>query len=46
MTVAATICTEKRLPLSGVNFPVSGENVCEADKRGAGSAELSRKLRD
>ena len=33
-----------RPPLTRVDFPVSGENVCEADKRGAGPAGLSAKL--
>ena len=30
----------KRPPLARVDFPVSGENVCEADNRGAGPAGL------
>ena len=33
-----------RLPLTRVDFPVSGENVRKADKRGMGSIELSAEL--
>ena len=33
------------LPLMRVDFPVSGENVCEADKRGPGVAKIGPKGR-
>jgi len=34
-------CTNHAFPLGG-DFPVSGENVCEADKRGTGGGTKCR----
>ena len=44
--VGAAIGRPKASLAQRVDFPVSGENVCEADKRGLGVAERQRGRRD
>ena len=39
--LVSILCALKGSLVQRVDFPVSGENVREADKRGAGSAELA-----
>ena len=36
------IISNKAFPLGGVDFPVGGENVCEADKRGAACKAVAK----
>ena len=44
--VGAAIGRPKASLVQRVDFPVSGENVCEADKRGLGVAERQRGRRE